>query len=77
MDNTTDEVEQALSESLITELYQQVSEHYLRISFVEALQLVKEKLPKTKKQALRAKIEGATSRKSVSLLKERNMETAI
>lgn len=53
-DDTSDEIEKTLSESLVQELYEQVSEHYLRISFVDALHLIKEKLPKTKKQALRA-----------------------
>ena len=54
------ERETEMSECLVMELYQQVSEHFLRISFVEALHSVREQLPKTKKQALRAKVEGAT-----------------
>ena len=54
-----------MSECLVTELYQKVSEHFLRISFAEALHSVKEQLPKGKKQALRAKVEGATSSKCV------------
>ena len=55
-----------MSEFLVTELYQQVSEHFLWISFVEVLHSVKEQLlSKTKKQALRAKVEGATNSKCV------------
>ena len=58
-DSCTDQ-DNELAQALVHELYNQVSEHYLRVCFVDALHEVKEKLPKTKKQALRSKIEGAT-----------------
>ena len=70
---SNDERETELSDCLISELYQQVSEHFLRISFVEALHTVKEQLPKTKKQALRAKVEGATSSKCVKPVVKRKV----
>lgn len=54
------ELEAELSHGMVHELYNQVAEHFIRICFIDALHEVKEKLPKTKKQALRAKIEGAT-----------------
>ena len=63
--DSNDETEQDLSERLVLELFLQVCEHYVRISFVEALHAVKEQLPKTKKQALRAKVAGATKTKCV------------
>ena len=59
-DGISNDTELELIQSLVHELYCQVTEHYLRICFVDALHAVKEHLPKTKKQALRAKIEGAT-----------------
>ena len=59
-DDSCTEQEIEFSQGLVQELYCLVSEHYIRICFVDALHEVKEKLPKTKKQALRAKIEGAT-----------------
>ena len=60
LEETRSDLENELSQGLINELYNQVAEHYIRICFVDALHEMKEKLPKTKKQALRAKIEGAT-----------------
>ena len=76
VDNTYSDVEKALSESLIQELYYQVTEHFIRISFVEALHNVKENMPKTKKEALRAKIEGATKLKLTAKTDQKRKETA-
>lgn len=79
VNDTCNEVERDFSESLVQELYYQVTEHFIRISFVEALHEVKEKLPKTKKQALRAKIQGATKVKVTVKpeLKRKDVEATI
>jgi hypothetical protein len=59
-DSHQDEAAMEMSERLVHELFFLIVEHFIRISFVDALHSMKEKLPRTKKQALRAKIQGAT-----------------
>jgi len=48
--------------SMLFELFQLVSEHFLRISIAERIQALKESIPKKKKQALRTKIQALTTR---------------
>ncbi|MES9883008.1 MAG: hypothetical protein ABW185_19240 [Sedimenticola sp.] len=55
-----DEVHNDLQERMCHELFAMVSEHFLRIQFVDALHRLKESIPKKKKMALRAKVQGAT-----------------
>ena len=47
--------------SMIVELYELVTEHFLRISIVEGLQLLKASIPR-KKQALRSKVTALSER---------------
>ena len=59
----TEEPEYIVSD--LNELFELVAEHYIRISFSEALHFFKESIPKTKKQALRAKVKALGSRETV------------
>ena len=74
LDETQSEQAKELSQGLVSELYTQVTEHYLRVYFIDALHELKESLPRTKKQALRAKVEGATKLK-VSVKAEQKRKT--
>lgn len=58
-----DEILIDLHNGMCHELFCMVSEHYVRIQFVDALHRLKESIPKTKKNALRAKLQAATSGK--------------
>ncbi|VDI68615.1 Hypothetical predicted protein [Mytilus galloprovincialis] len=50
-------IEDELFLTLIMELYRDVTEHFIRISFVDSLKYFKRTIPRKKKQALRTKIQ--------------------
>ncbi|KAJ8318222.1 hypothetical protein KUTeg_003313, partial [Tegillarca granosa] len=51
-----DNIEDEIFLTLIMELFKDVTEHFVRVAFVDALKLFKQTVPRKKKQALRSKL---------------------
>jgi len=60
-----EEDENAVFLIMLFELYEVITEHFLRISLAEAVTKFKESIPRTKKQALRSKIQALSERAGV------------
>ncbi|XP_071143980.1 uncharacterized protein [Mytilus edulis] len=59
-------IEDELFLTLIMELYRDVTEHFIRISFVDSLKYFKRTIPRKKNQALRTKIQALGDRQTPS-----------
>ncbi|XP_062616249.1 uncharacterized protein LOC134277961 [Saccostrea cucullata] len=57
-----EEVDDEIFITLVMELYRDVTEHFIRISFVDALRNFKRSVPRKKKQALRTKVQALGER---------------
>ncbi|MES9881788.1 MAG: hypothetical protein ABW185_13000 [Sedimenticola sp.] len=69
-----DEVEDELFFILIMELFRDITEHFIRIAFVDALKQFKRSVPRKKKQALRTKIQALGERAGPSSTKKPMLE---
>lgn len=57
-----DEIEDELFLTMIMELYKDVTEHFIRIAFVDSLKAFKASVPRQKKQTLRDKVKALGER---------------
>lgn len=60
---TDEEIDNEFFLTLIMELYRDITEHFIRISYVDALKNSKISVPLKKKQALRSKVQALGKRK--------------
>lgn len=67
-----DEIEDELFLTMIMELYKDVTEHFIRIAFVDSLKAFKASVPRQKKQTLRDKVK-ALGERAPKEKKKRNL----
>jgi len=72
-----DEIEDELFLTLIMELYKDITEHFIRIAFVDSLKNFKRSVPRKKKQALRTKIQALSERQTPSTSKHAESKRSI
>lgn len=62
MEVKDEEVDNEIFLTLMMELYRDITEHFIRISYVDALKNFKRSVPRKKKQALRSKVQALGER---------------
>ena len=65
------DIEDEIVLQLIIELFQDISEHFIKLSLVDSLKEFKRQVPRKKKMALRSKITALSERKSEPTSKKR------
>ncbi|XP_061171689.1 uncharacterized protein LOC133181165 [Saccostrea echinata] len=68
---TDSDIEDEIVLQLIIELFQDISEHFIKLSLVDSLKEFKRQVPRKKKMALRSKVTALSERKSGQITKKR------